>query len=69
MRTQTRLAVAAAALAALMIADSSAYVLNGPKWGTYQVPFYINPANGDVSAQEAIRDAILEAYAGQEAAS
>ena len=29
----------------------------------------LRPANGDVSAQEAIRDAILEAYAGQEAAS
>lgn len=54
MRTQTRLAVAAAALAALMIADPSAYVLNGPKWGTYQVPFYINPANWDVSASAAI---------------
>jgi hypothetical protein len=29
----------------------------------------LRPANGDVSAQEAIRDAILEAYSGQEAAS
>ena len=29
----------------------------------------LRPANGDVSAQEAIRDAILEAYSDQEAAS
>ena len=29
----------------------------------------LRPANGDVSAQEAIRDAILAAYSGQEAAS
>ena len=54
MRTQTRLTVAAAALAALMIAAPSAYVLNGPKWGTYQIPYYVNPANQDVSASAAI---------------
>jgi hypothetical protein len=32
----------------------SAYVLNGPKWGTDQVPYYINPVNADMSEADAI---------------
>jgi hypothetical protein len=54
MRTTTRVALAAAAASALMIADPAAYVHYGPKWGTFQVPYYINPANADVSASAAI---------------
>ena len=35
-------------------AAASAYVLNGPKWGVTQVPYYINPVNGDMSEANAI---------------
>ena len=33
---------------------ASAYVLNGPKWGVKQIPYYINPANADVSESAAL---------------
>jgi hypothetical protein len=32
----------------------SAYKLNGPKWPTQQVPYYVNPVNGDMSGADAI---------------
>src|SRR5688572_8400397 len=35
-------------------AAASAYVLNGPKWAVQQVPYYINPANADMSEADAI---------------
>jgi hypothetical protein len=41
------------ALTLCAIAGTQAYVLNGPKWGTSQVPYYINPANLDVSESAA----------------
>ena len=40
-------------------AVTRAYVLNGPKWATQQVPYYINPANADMSESAAI-DAIQQ---------
>jgi hypothetical protein len=43
------LSSAVAVLAIGAITGIQAYVLNGPKWGTSQVPYYINPANLDVS--------------------
>ena len=45
--------IAAAALAASTVAVQ-AYKLNGPKWAAKEVPFYINPANADVSESAAI---------------
>ena len=43
-------------LAALIAsaAVAGAFVLNGPKWGTQQVQYYINPSNGDMSEADAI---------------
>jgi hypothetical protein len=41
------------ALTLCAIAGTQAYVLNGPKWGTSQVPYYTNPANLDVSESAA----------------
>jgi hypothetical protein len=32
----------------------SAYVLNGPKWGSQQVPYYINPTNKYMSETDAL---------------
>src|SRR5688500_16284451 len=32
----------------------SAYVLNGPKWGSQQVPYYINPANKYMAEADAL---------------
>lgn len=45
--------------AALLVTAAAAksYVLFGPKWGVGQVPYYINPANGDgLSATAVIAD-------------
>ena len=42
------------ALPLLLAAGASAYVLNGPRWGVTQVPYYINPVNGDMSEAEAV---------------
>jgi hypothetical protein len=47
------LALAALGLLALSAA-AGAYVLNGPKWGISQIPYYINPVNGDMSETDAI---------------
>jgi hypothetical protein len=47
------LASTVTALALCAIIGTQAYVLNGPKWGTSQVPYYINPANLDVSENAA----------------
>lgn len=33
---------------------ASAYVLNGPRWGDQQVPYYINPVNSDLSEADTI---------------
>jgi Matrixin/Chitinase A, N-terminal domain len=33
---------------------ASAYVLNGPKWGSQQVPYYINPTNKYMSETDAL---------------
>lgn len=45
-----RLAFVLAVAALGLTANPSAYALFGWKWGTLQVPYYINPANSDVSA-------------------
>ena len=44
----------AAVLVATAIPESRAYVLNGPKWIANPVPYYINPANNDVTEAAAI---------------
>lgn len=33
---------------------AGAYVLNGPKWGIDQVPYYVNPVNADMSEADAL---------------
>jgi hypothetical protein len=46
----------------LAVVSTGAYVLNGPKWGVDQIPYYINPANSDMSesaALEAIQTAAM----------
>ena len=48
MRTRLRLQPLSA-LTLCAIVGTHAYDLNGPKWGTSQVPYYINPVNQDVS--------------------
>lgn len=50
-----------------MSSGSQAYVLNGPKWGVSQVPYYINPANLDVSpaAADAAIQSGLSAWSSQ----
>jgi Bacterial Ig domain/Matrixin len=53
MRPHTRFALITAVLAAAVTAMPAAYVLNGPKWGTRTVNYYINPTNADVSAAAA----------------
>jgi hypothetical protein len=47
------IAFTAAAIALCAIIPTHAYVLNGPRWAASQVPYYINPANLDVSASAA----------------
>jgi chitodextrinase len=43
-----------AVLIATAIPGSRAYVLNGPKWTANPVPYYVNPANNDVTEAAAI---------------
>jgi hypothetical protein len=53
----TRLLIAAAAVAVFAVAmfpSMKAYTTSGHKWGTLNVPFYVNPANSDVSQNAAI---------------
>jgi hypothetical protein len=50
-RTGLPLLVAAVALNVVAV---TAYKLNGPKWGTRQVPYYVNPANSDASESAAL---------------
>jgi hypothetical protein len=52
MRTIRTPFIAAALVTGAAVA--SAYVLNGPKWGVKQVPYYINPANADLSEAAAL---------------
>ena len=49
-----RVGVAIAMAAFALTARPSAYVLFGWKWGSLQVPYYINPANSDVSEGAAV---------------
>ena len=42
-----------AAVAALSVVHTPAYNISGRRWATNPVPFYINPANADVSQTEA----------------
>ena len=52
MRIRQYLLLAAAIL--LATTGARAYVLNGPRWAVAQVPYYINPANADVSSASAL---------------
>jgi len=49
-----RFVLLASALIVAGMPASQAYVLNGPKWAVNPVPYYINPANNDVSQDAAI---------------
>jgi hypothetical protein len=53
MRTTSRTLLVTAGLMA-GTAAVAAYTLNGPRWGTAQVPYYINPANADMSEADAL---------------
>jgi hypothetical protein len=53
MRTRRSIFLAPA-LVILALSVSHAYVLTGPKWAANPVPYYINPANSDVSQSAAI---------------
>ena len=61
MRAFTRLTLTTTAVVLALAALPTAYVLNGPKWGTRTVNYYINPANNDVS--EAAAEAAIQAGA------
>ena len=39
---------------AAVVGTATAYVLNGPKWGVTQIPFYINPVNSDMPDADAL---------------
>jgi len=58
MRAFTRLTLTTTAVVLALAALPTAYVLNGPKWGTRTVNFYINPANSDVP--EAAAEAAIQ---------
>jgi hypothetical protein len=58
MTRHPRFALATAALVASVSAMPAAYVLNGPKWATRTVNYYINPANLDVP--EAAAEAAIQ---------
>jgi len=47
------IALTVIALTVCAITATQAYVVNGPKWGTRQVNYYINPVNLDVSESAA----------------
>ena len=49
MRLSLRIVLVTAAIAVAITALPTAYVLNGPKWATRTVNYYINPANADVT--------------------
>src|SRR5262245_465866 len=70
MRIRRPVAIAIA-LACGAAAALSAYKLNGPRWAIREVPFYINPANGDVTESAAIAaiQAGALAWSGQSNAS
>lgn len=53
MRRRTQIIAATAMLTAAGITWPQAYTLKGSKWPTRQVPYYVNPSNGDVSADAA----------------
>jgi hypothetical protein len=61
------IAFTAAAIALCAIIPTHAYVLNGPRWATSQVPYYVNPANLDVSetAAEAAVQAGMATWGAQ----
>jgi hypothetical protein len=48
------IAILATLLGASAASAASAYVLNGPKWGVQQIPYYINPVNSDMPEADAI---------------
>jgi hypothetical protein len=48
-----RIALVTTVLIGAGVALPSAYVLNGPKWATRTVNYYVNPSNLDVSAEAA----------------
>jgi hypothetical protein len=52
--TMKRILPLTAALVAVATLSPHAYVLTGPKWAVSQVPYYINPVNGDVTQADAI---------------
>jgi hypothetical protein len=58
MRLSLRIALVTAAIAVAITALPTAYVLNGPKWATRTVNYYINPANADVT--EAAAEAAIQ---------
>src|SRR5687767_6795643 len=43
-----------AALILIGAAAAAGFTLNGPKWATQQVPYYINPSNAGMSEDDAI---------------
>lgn len=49
-----RIGCTVAMAACALSARPSAYVLYGWKWGTLQVPYYVNPANSDISEGAAV---------------
>lgn len=53
MRRTIRFALLTSALIVTATSWPTAYVLNGPNWGTRTVNYYINPANADVSEAQA----------------
>src|SRR5262245_27964848 len=53
MHRATPIAVVTLVVIGATIAAPRAYVLNGPKWATRQVPYYINPSNSDVPGDAA----------------
>ena len=52
MRMHRTALLVSALIAGAVVVD--AYSLNGPRWPTTQVPYYINPANNDVAESAAI---------------
>jgi hypothetical protein len=63
MRRTALLVAALAAFTALATVHTPAYNISGRRWAVNPVPFYINPANSDVSATEATSAILAAAYA------
>jgi len=38
---------------AVLVGAPQAYVVEGPTWASHEIPYYINPANNDVTATAA----------------